>query len=183
MKQTIYLFTIIVILTACKQNTSTEVATEETSQATATSATTDSTVVVANEQTLKEPPKLELTTLGNSGDIDPADGVNYFFSQNDKIIFEFNETIPTDIKDSGKVSGKIIINNKTYKINKSVRIGDSGYTISGEGVLINIPKIIWNGDEDGGDCQEGKAPTIEIRLNNQILDLNNIQVDYCYFSY
>ncbi len=174
MKQTIYLFIIIALLTACKQNTSTEAATEETSQATATSATTDSIVVVANEPLVTEPVKLELTPLSNNNNLDSDNGESYQFSQNGKSIVEFNET---------SKKGKIILNNKTYILNSSRRIGDSGYTISGEGVLINIPKIIWNGDEDGGDCQEGKAPTVKISLNNQILDLNNIHVNYCYLSY
>ena len=182
MKHTFYLISIITLFTACKQNVTTEAATEETTQTTVTSVTTDSTVVSTNLPTVTESPKLELTTLGNSGDIEPADGENYYFSQNDKIIFEFNETIPTDLKASGKVSGKIIINGKTYKLNKSARIGDSGYTISGEGVVINIPKTIWKGDDDGGDCQEGKTPTIKISLDNQELELKNIKLLYCVFG-
>ena len=182
MKHIIYYFAFIALFTACKQNVKNEVATEEAEEVTAIQLNTDSAIATINEPTVTEPAKLELTPLGNSGDFEPVDGENYVFSKKEKIIIEFNETIPTDLKISGKVSGKIIINGKTYKLNKSVRVGDSGYTISGDGVVINIPTIKWLGDDDGGDCQEGKVPTIKISLDDQELELKNIKVNYCVFG-
>ena len=145
MKHTIYFIAFIALFTACKQHVSNEAATEVTTETTTTLAATDSAVVTANEPTVTEPVKLELTPLVDNGDL--IAGENYTFIQNGKIL-----------------------------------IGDGGYTITGEGVVINIPKTTWKGDDDGGDCQEGKAPTIKISLDNQELELKNIKLDYCVFG-
>ena len=176
MKHTIYFIAFIALFTACKQHVSNEAATEVTTETTTTLAAPDSAVVTANEPTVTEPVKLELTPLVDNGDL--IAGENYTFIQNGKILIEFNQAIGSETK----INGKIIINGKTYKLNKSVRIGDGGYTITGEGVVINIPKTTWKGDDDGGDCQEGKAPTIKISLDNQELELKNIKLDYCVFG-
>ena len=175
MEHITYIISIIVLFTACKQKAS-EAATEVTTETTTTQGATDSTSVAANELTVTEPAKLELTPLEDNGDL--IAGENYTFIQNGKILIEFTQAIGSETK----INGKIIINGKTYKLNKSVRIGDGGYTITGEGVVINIPKTTWKGDDDGGDCQEGKAPTIKISLDNQELELKNIKLDYCVFG-
>lgn len=175
MKHTIYLIAIITLFNSCKQNVTNEAATEEV---TAIQLNTDSAIATINEPTLKETTNLELTPLEESDDF--LAGENYTFLQNGKIIIETNQSFENI--SNNKINGKIIINGKTYKLNKSVRVGDSGYTISGDGVVINIPTIKWLGDDDGGDCQEGKAPTIKINIGNQSLELKNIQVDYCVFG-
>lgn len=176
MKHTIYFIAFIALFTACKQHVSNEAATEVTTETTTTLAATYSAVVTANEPTVTEPVKLELTPLVDNGDL--IAGENYTFIQNGKILIEFNQAIGSETK----INGKIIINGKTYKLNKSVRVGDSGYTISGDGVVINIPTIKWLGNDDGGDCQEGKVPTIKISLDDQELELKNIKVNYCVFG-
>lgn len=180
MKHTIYLIAITSLFNACKQNVANEAATEVTTENTTIPATADSTDVTVNEPTISETTKLELTPLRNSDDLEPDDGENYQFSQNGKSIIEFNNKI-IDINNN-KVNGKIILNGKTYKLNKSVRIGDSGYTISGDEVVINIPTIKWLDDNDGGDCQEGKVPILKITLEGKNLELNNVKVNYCYLG-
>ena len=102
---------------------------------------------------------LILTPLKISGDIGYVT-----FSQKGKTVFYY---------DAKSKKGKIILNGSEHVLNKI----EGSYKLSGDNVNITTTKGKW--EEMKSDCAYGKSLNVTIKMGNQVLQLNNVEVQDC----
>ncbi|MCO5230676.1 MAG: hypothetical protein M9958_05930 [Chitinophagales bacterium] len=172
-----YLITIIALLASCGQSTDNE----SIAEATEPVAVVERNVVTEEApilELIKEEPKLKVGIIPES-ELPPIGGESYNFSEKEvgeKSLIFYNAT---------ENSGKIIINNKPYRLNKMKQTGDSGYEITGNGIRITINKINWKTigeDEPVGDCSIATVPSISISTDEREIELKNVFLLYCYIG-
>ncbi len=121
------------------------------------SVTRDSaTVIVAQDHSPKVKPLNEEANLGKA-----------VFTQNNQVIISF---------DTQSQSGKIVIDEKEYILNK-LTFTENSYEISGNGIKITAEEGSFK--EMTSDCLYGNFPAVKINFNNQEINLQNINVQDC----